>query len=77
MAKAPAKTPAPASDFRTGHSHLSVRYPGSRQHPSFWCAGIKFDRSETLVAKADLTDDQAKQIMSSPFLAVSEVTPGA
>lgn len=75
MAKAPTKTPAPASDFLTDATHLSVRYPGTRERPSFWCAGVKFSRDETLLAKADLSDDQARKIMSSKFLAVAEVTP--
>ncbi|MGO8738622.1 hypothetical protein [Rhodoblastus sp.] len=76
MAKTPAKTPAPASDFKTDATHLSVSYArASAANPSFWCAGIKFSRDKTLIAKADLSDDQAKKIMASKFLAVAEVSP--
>lgn len=69
MAKSPA---APAADFKTDATHISVKFIGVRPH---WRAGRKFTATPTPIAKVDLTDEEAKAILRDPVLTVTEFTP--
>lgn len=69
MAKASTKIPAPASDWKTDASHISVRIYGAKSH---WRAGRKFTSQKTLIAKADLDDAEAKALLADPALVVVE-----
>lgn len=71
MAKSPAAA-APASDFKTDATHISVKFVGARPH---WRAGRKFTATPTPIAKADLTDKEAAAILGDPVLTVTEFTP--
>jgi hypothetical protein len=72
MAKAPVKTPAPASDFKSDATHISVRFAGSG---SRWRAGRKFTAEPSLIAKADLSAEEIAALLADPTLAVTEITP--
>lgn len=74
MAKPPIKKPAPAPDFKTEATHISVKFPGLRQR---WRAGRKFTAEPTVIAKDALSDDEKQAILGDKALVVTEVTPPA
>jgi hypothetical protein len=72
MAKATAKIPAPASDWTTEATGISVRTAGPKTR---WRAGIKFTPEPLIIEKASLSDAEAKAILEDKALVVTEVSP--
>jgi len=76
MAKPPAKPQddeAPASPWKTELPFVSVVSTTGRD---YWAIGRKFHpREPTLIAKADLPNDEAQALVADPWVVVSEV-PG-
>lgn len=73
MAKAPAKIEK-TFEWKTDTAHVSVR---SVSRNGYWCAGRKFGPEPEFVAKADLTDAQAEELTTDPYVVTLEQDPPA
>lgn len=61
-----------AAPWSTERTHISVRAPG-HEDTTRWRAGRKFSMSPVIIAKGDLSDDEALLIARDDRLSVEEI----